>query len=100
MQGSQPYKRQIRTSFVASVRSLPKTTMKNWLRIAVQRPIQITGLKMALLVGVLLNLINQGDALLAHELGSIQLGKLLLTFCVPYCVSVYSATQAQYRSKC
>ena len=43
----------------------------------------------ALIVGTLLNLINQGDALLAHR--RIDLVKLVLTYLVPYFVSTYGA---------
>ncbi len=46
-------------------------------------------LVVALVVGSVLNLINQGDALLAG--GPIDWTKLLLTFAVPYCVSTYGA---------
>jgi hypothetical protein len=43
----------------------------------------------ALLVGTLLNLINQGEALLTG--GHINVTKLLLTYAVPYCVATYGA---------
>jgi hypothetical protein len=43
----------------------------------------------ALVVGTILNLINQGDALLAGA--SIDLLKVALTFIVPYCVATYGA---------
>jgi hypothetical protein len=43
----------------------------------------------ALLVGSLLNLINQGDALLGG--GHLNIVKLLLTYAVPYCVATYGA---------
>lgn len=42
----------------------------------------------ALLIGTLLNLINQGDVLLA---GHANVLKLLLTYAVPYCVATYGA---------
>jgi hypothetical protein len=45
--------------------------------------------RVALIVGVLLNLINQGDALLGHE--HVNVVKLVLTFIVPYCVATYGA---------
>lgn len=43
----------------------------------------------ALVVGTILNLINQGDALVtgAH----VDWLKIGLTYCVPYCVSTYGA---------
>jgi hypothetical protein len=43
----------------------------------------------ALIVGTLLNLINQGDAVLTGA--PVDLTKLLLTYLVPYCVSTYGA---------
>jgi hypothetical protein len=43
----------------------------------------------ALIVGTILNLINQGDALVTGV--PIDMVKLLLTYLVPYCVSTYGA---------
>lgn len=43
----------------------------------------------AAVVGTVLNLINQGDALL--DGGSINWLKIALTYAVPYCVSTYGA---------
>jgi hypothetical protein len=43
----------------------------------------------ALIVGTILNLINQGDALLGHA--PLSLAKIILTFAVPYCVATYGA---------
>ena len=45
--------------------------------------------QVALIVGTVLNLINQGDALLGH--GHVSVVKLVLTFVVPYCVATYGA---------
>ena len=49
----------------------------------------------AVLVGTLLNLINQGDALLAGR--AIDWAKVLLTFIVPYCVATYGAVSYRLR---
>ena len=46
-------------------------------------------LVVALIVGTVLNLINQGDAMLSGI--PIDLAKLLLTYLVPYFVSTYGA---------
>ncbi|HVC57125.1 MAG TPA: nitrate/nitrite transporter NrtS [Stellaceae bacterium] len=46
-------------------------------------------LLVALIVGTILNLINQGDALVTGM--PIDVVKLLLTYLVPYCVSTYGA---------
>jgi len=43
----------------------------------------------ALIVGTILNLINQGDALVSGT--KLNLAKLLLTYCVPFCVATYGA---------
>jgi len=43
----------------------------------------------ALIVGTILNLINQGDALFGG--GHLNVAKLVLTFAVPYCVATYGA---------
>lgn len=51
-------------------------------------------IKVALVVGIILNLINQGEKIISLDLGSINLFKFILTFFVPYGVSAYSAAQA------
>jgi hypothetical protein len=43
----------------------------------------------AVVVGTVLNLINQGDALLSGT--RLDLTKIILTFAVPYCVATYGA---------
>ena len=43
----------------------------------------------SVIVGTILNLINQGDALLSG--GHLDLTKIMLTFAVPYCVATYGA---------
>jgi hypothetical protein len=43
----------------------------------------------ALVVGTILNLINQGDALVAGQ--RLNIAKLMLTYAVPYLVSTYGA---------
>ena len=50
-------------------------------------------LAVALVVGSLLNLINQGGALLGHA--PIDWTKLLLTYAVPYFVATYGAVSAK-----
>jgi hypothetical protein len=51
-------------------------------------------LGVALIVGTILNLINQGDALFAG--GPLDLPKLLLNYVVPYCVSTYGAVSYRF----
>jgi hypothetical protein len=52
-------------------------------------------LYVALVVGTVLNLINQGDALLG--MASINWWKLALTYCVPYAVCTYGAVSYQLK---
>jgi hypothetical protein len=54
-------------------------------------------LGVALIVGTVLNLINQGDALLGSV--PIHLPKLLLTFAVPYFVATYGAVSYRIKSE-
>ena len=51
----------------------------------------------ALIVGAILNLINQGDALFLHE--HLNLIKIILTFAVPYCVATYGAVSYRMSGK-
>jgi len=49
----------------------------------------------ALIVGTVLNLINQGEVLFGD--GKLNLAKIILTYAVPYCVATYGAVS--YRLK-
>ncbi|MDE2229455.1 MAG: nitrate/nitrite transporter NrtS [Alphaproteobacteria bacterium] len=48
----------------------------------------------ALIVGTILNVINQGNTLLND--GNINLTKILLTYAVPYCVATYGAVSFRW----
>lgn len=49
-------------------------------------------LAMTVIIGTILNLINQGDALLSG--GPVQWWRVCLTYCVPFFVSSYGAYSA------
>jgi len=51
-------------------------------------------LKIAVVVGTVLNLINQGDALVSEA--DINWAKLMLTFAMPYAVSTYGAVSVRW----
>ncbi len=68
-----------------------------FLEVASDRSLLRRGLVVSLIVGCLLNLINQGDLLLSGDFAQVSWTKFLLTYCVPFCVSVYSATSAKMR---
>lgn len=65
----------------------------DWLRRAASDGVPRRSFYAALVIGTLLNLINQGDALLGE--GEINWLKLGLTYCVPYCVATYGAVTAR-----
>ena len=68
--------------------------MSNWLAIAFEASVVRRALKMMVVVGVVLALINHGDALLAGAMTTAAWLKIVLTFAVPYCVSTISSVQA------
>jgi hypothetical protein len=57
------------------------------------RPVVLTAIKVALVVGTVLALINHGPALLALELSRQQILQIVLTYLVPYGVSTYSSVK-------
>lgn len=65
--------------------------MTRFFKIVMSRHIVVNALKIALVVGSLLNLVNQGESLLQG--GSISWLHLALNYLVPYCVASYSATR-------
>lgn len=56
-------------------------------------------IKVSLLVGSILMLINHGDALLAGELDQNRIAKILLTYIVPYLVSTQAGVAATLELK-
>lgn len=65
--------------------------MFHLIRIARRRQIVVSALKVALVVGSLLNLVNQGGRLLDGL--PVNLLQMLLNYLVPFCVSSYSAAR-------
>lgn len=60
------------------------------LRYATDGGVPRRSLKIALVVGTLLNLINQGDMLMA-DIGTVNWAKCAMTYVVPYLVSTWGA---------
>jgi hypothetical protein len=70
-----------------------QAAMNETLSTALSRPIIVNSIRIALVVGTLLNLINQGEALLAWSgISWLHVG---LNYLVPYCVASYSAAKNQ-----
>ena len=68
--------------------------MKDWLTTALQPKIYRRSLKVALIVGTILVLINHLDKILGGALTSTDFLKMGLTYIVPFCVSTYAAVSA------
>ena len=77
--------------FLSSVNSIGKLAC----RCAISDGVPRRSFYVALIVGTVLNLINQGDALLG--MASINWLKLVLTYCVPYAVCTYGAVSYQLK---
>ena len=73
--------------------------MSEWLRIARRRDIVIRSSKVAMIVGTILIAINYGDRLITGDILPNEWAKMLLTFCVPYCVSTYASVSAVLSAK-
>jgi hypothetical protein len=59
---------------------------------ATQKRSLIGGVKMAIVVGGVVNPINQGGLLMARNFDQVSWPKFRVTFCVPFFVSVYNGT--------
>jgi hypothetical protein len=68
-----------------------KTDMQSLLQCVVRPHIVRNATKIALVVGTILNLINQGNALVGNE--AISWPHVFLNYLVPYCVASYSAAK-------
>lgn len=73
--------------------------MRTYIEISFSKKIAFTSIKVAIVVGTLLNLINQWTAITTLDVDRISFSKLLLTYCVPYLVSTFSAVQAKINFK-
>ena len=60
-----------------------------------ERATLIFSIKMALIVGTILALINHGQAMFTGHFTFDQLVPLLITYCVPFTVSMYSQVQVK-----
>ena len=67
--------------------------LQAWHRLARRRDIVLRAVRVALLVGTVLALINHGDKLIGGGMQTSDYLKILLTYLVPYCVSTYSSVQ-------
>jgi hypothetical protein len=71
------------------------SNLRQILHCATSNGVPRRSLAVALVVGTVLNLINQGDVLFSA--GRIDWLKVFLTYCVPYLVATYGAVSFQMR---
>jgi len=68
--------------------------MIEWFKLARRRDILTRGVKVGVVVGTILTAINYGDVLLTAKILPLMYWKILLTYCVPFCVSTYASVEA------
>ena len=73
--------------------------MKHWISLAMRKDIVLNSLKVCLVVGTVLVLINYFDRLFSGKLAGIDYLKMLLMYCVPYCVSTYGSVSIITKDK-
>lgn len=62
-----------------------------------EKDVVISSLKVALVVGSILNIINQGDVIFQLDIEKINIFKLILTFMVLYMVSTYASVRVKLK---
>ncbi len=67
---------------------------QSFLSLAFSRAVVPRAIRVSLLVGTILAVINHGDKIVALSLSSEDVVKVLLTYLVPYAVSTWSAVGA------
>ncbi len=65
--------------------------MKDFWELAFSRRIVFNALKIAAVIGTVLNIINQGGAILSGH--NIAWGHIALNYLTPYCVATWSAVK-------
>jgi hypothetical protein len=73
------------------------TIVRGFFALAGDRATLAQGVRVALVVGTVLNAINQGDRLWGLRFGEVIWWRVALTYLVPFCVSVYAATRTRMR---
>jgi len=69
-----------------------------WLTLAASSSVILRSLKVAMVVGTILVFINHADVIFNGELTVSHLIKIILTYCVPYCVSTYASVDSMLNS--
>ena len=62
-----------------------------WLSLCISKPVMRRAFYTSLIVGIVLIVINQGDAIIRKQMDSVRLFRMCLTVLVPYVVSTVSS---------
>ncbi len=73
--------------------------LKVYFTILCDQELIIKSSKIALVVGTLLNIINQGEVIFALDFANIDYVKSLLTYAIPFLVSSYTAVSMKMKFK-
>lgn len=68
--------------------------MGNWFAVAFRVDVVKRSAKVSLIVGTLLLIINQLDIIMTQGFDMVLVFKVILTYCVPYCVATYSSVSS------
>jgi hypothetical protein len=71
---------------------MPGMSDRGIVKAALQKPIVVNALRVSLLIGTILNAINNGETLVTG--GDLPWLKVLMNYLVPYCVASYSGAKA------
>lgn len=66
----------------------------SWIRLACRRDVIMRSLRVSLVVGSILVLINYIDRIIIGTLVTADFVKIILTYLVPYCVTTYASVEA------
>ncbi len=77
---------------------MPKSRWSGIVALGLSDGIPKRSLGVAVIVGTILNLINQGDALVGGA--ELDFAKIMLTYAVPYCVATYGAVSYRIGAAC
>ncbi|MBU2970345.1 nitrate/nitrite transporter NrtS [Pseudoalteromonas sp. C2R02] len=69
-----------------------------WFNLATSSSVILRSLKVAMVVGTILVFINHADVIFNGQITISHLIKILLTYCVPYCVSTYASVDSMLNS--
>jgi hypothetical protein len=66
-------------------------------KIALEKDIVMYSLKVAIVIGSVLNIINQGEVIFKMQFDKVSWYKLILTFAVPYLVLIYASVRMRLK---